>query len=154
MKHSKRRIAIIASTTAAVLLGGGIAAAYWTSTGGGSGTASVGTSGTVTVTQTGPAIVGLYPDGPVTPITFDVSNNGTSPVVINHVNVSIAPTSLPLNCAAGNFTIVNGTPANTSVGTTPVGSGAWGTYSIQLTDNGTNQDACKGASLVLNFSAA
>jgi len=156
MKHTKRRIAIIATSTAAVLLGAGAAVAYWTSSGSGTGTAGVGTTSTVTVNQTGTAPAGLYPGGPAQPITFAVHSTNAAAVTISAVNVGIDGTLLPTGCTTGDFTITQpaGTTATPVTSALDVASSAWGTYTIAMKNAPTSQDACKGANLSLTFSAS
>ena len=56
-----RRTKRIVLVTAALMLIGGAAFAYWTTTGSGSGSATSGTGGTITVNQSGPAITNVNP---------------------------------------------------------------------------------------------
>jgi hypothetical protein len=159
MKHSKRRLAIIASTTAAVLLGGGIAVAYWTSTGSGSASASTGTTTNVTVAVTAPT--GLIPGAPASAVTFSVTNPDTAPVTITNAVLSVNPAfSAQLDptkpaCTPLDFALVNALPKAVSIGgggsTT---SSSWGTYSIALNNSSTNQDNCKNVSVPLVVSAS
>jgi hypothetical protein len=156
MKHTKRRLAIIATSTAAVLLGAGVAVAYWTSTGSGTGTAGVGTTSGVSVNQTAPAPTGLYPGGPAQGITFVVHSTNAAAVTISAVNVGIDGTTLPTGCTAGDFTITQpaGTTATPVTSAADVASSAWGTYTIAMKNAVTNQDACKSANVGLTFSAS
>jgi hypothetical protein len=148
---TKRR-ARIALTVAGVLAVAVAALAYWTTSGGGSGTASVGTDAGVTinpVTFDG----ALYPGGSTT-VHFTVNNTSAdAPVKFHDV---IADTSggntngisgLPVGCSASDFHF------SATTGDQEIAKG--GTYSSTGTlsmDNSTsNQDACKGQSPVVHL---
>jgi hypothetical protein len=158
MKHTKRRIGIIATSVAAVLIGGGVAVAFWTTSGNGTGSAAVGTTGTVTIAQTN-TVGGLYPGGPAQALQFSVTNNGSSPVVVSNVTVAIDPATSNFTgtCTAGDFALTQGSatgqPVNPGAGnavTQAVWGGGWSTAML---DSGSNQNDCKGATVGLKYTS-
>jgi hypothetical protein len=100
------------------------------------------------VTNTPP----LYPGEPAQPITYIISNPGSSPVGVTGVTTSISSISGAndnAECAAGNwFTITQGTYSGIIPGG---GSVTDNTASIAMVESGTNQDACENATLNLGF---
>jgi len=168
MKHTKRRIGIIATSVAAVLIGGGVAVAYWTSSGTGSGSAPVGTTTALTIStatttdnSVTPAVAHpLYP-GASTPIYFTVTNSDASAVNLTDVAVTVASVtqtqpSTVGTCQPGDFTVNHNPPAAlvTVAGGATVTQSAFGSYALVMTNTGVSQDACKGATVVLATTAS
>lgn len=153
----KKKLAAIAA--AFVVVSGGVAFAYWTTTGSGSGTAATGDGAeSVLVNQT--ALVDpLAPDVAAQTLsgTFDNPNPGS--VYIATVTVSIGSVTQAIGAAAGTcdatdytltgatMTVAQNVPAGTAVGT-------WGGATIAFNNKATNQDACKGATVNLAYTAA
>jgi hypothetical protein len=156
MSQTKKRLGVVASMLAVLLLGGGVAFAYWTTTGGGTGNASVGTDVHVTVAQT--AVSGLVPGGPAVPLDFTVTNPGTGPETISGVNVVVAVSAHPNGaCSASDFVVtqpnIGGASeiyAGDAAAFDSVDTGA----AISMTDTGSNQDGCKGATLQLTYTVS
>ena len=151
---SKKGLVLLATlvVAAAATVGG---YAYFTSSGSGVGSATVGTSTALTITQTN-TISGVLPDSAPHTVAYSIDNTAQSFAQnLGKVTVTNIATSDPTNCLASWFSA--NAPTN-AVGTIPAGS----TYnsnantqpSIQMNDNGTNQDACKGATLTLTLNAA
>jgi hypothetical protein len=100
----------------------------------------------------------LYPGGPPVPVSFAITNPGSSPVFVNAVTTTAASVTTGLNgsieaCNISMYSI--GTPTVT-VGTA-VAPGttvfdATGT-SISMTDDGHNQDNCEGQVVTLGFAS-
>jgi hypothetical protein len=147
------RKALVAGGLVSTLALGGIAFAYFTSTGSGTGAASVGSSTAVVITQTN-TLSAMYPNSAVQDIDLNVANSGGGNEYVGTVSISIAPASLPVGCLASWFTITNAA-VNTNVtpGPTHAFAGATTGASIKLNDSLSSQDACQGASLVLNLSS-
>ena len=175
--HKKGLVAFAAVLIVAMAAIGGYA--YFTSTGSGTGSATVGTSTAWTVGQTAADVTAagpLYPDqaigtGTIQTNDYHVLNPSTGQQSLNQVVISIAtfpgggvwsiqPNPSKPACTAADF----------SVGGQPVGS-AWtdtslagnkaagfdtttGTVTVQMIDNGLNQDNCKNAVPPLYFSAS
>lgn len=152
MKRNVRNsYVLMAAGAAALLLGGGVAFAFWTSSGTGEGTAAAGTTDSVDIEQVA-AIAGLYPGGPGQPISIEIANPNDSDVSIGDVTATVSGTD-KVGCTADDFAISGpvyegGTIAG---GATQPAAGA--TISM-VNDTERNQDACKGASVTLEFTAA
>ena len=159
MKRLTRTGYIVAGTTAgAVLLGGGVAYAYWTSSSSSTGAAAVGTTSDLTVTQpAGSEITGLYPDGPSQPVTVRVANPNSAAITLHDVLVTVTGTEKPagtpnLGCTASDFSV---TDVIAYTGESIPGLGSTASIvpkRIQLVDTGLDQNACKGATVLLSFS--
>jgi hypothetical protein len=94
MKFNKKQKVIALTTAAVVATGGGVAWAYFTTTGTGAGTAAVGTSSPLTITQdafggTGAPVVSLLPGGPAQYIGFKINNTTDGYQYVAKVTVSI-----------------------------------------------------------------
>jgi hypothetical protein len=123
----------------------GIAYAYFTSSGTGSGTATVGSIGDVTIDDV--VITGtLYPDGPAATVEFTVNNPTDAPVKVGAV-VADGVTGLTGNCLADDFTF-----ADVAVGAEIAAGGSYdGSGELSLANTSANQDDCQGASPVLHL---
>jgi len=141
----------MAAGAAAILLGGGVAFAFWTSSGTGSGTAAAGTTDSVDITQVG-TITGLYPGGPGADISIEIANPNDSDVSIGDVTAAVVSTSDP-GCTDVDFDISGPVYGGGTItgGGTQAASGA--TISM-VNDALRNQDACKGVTVTLEFTAA
>lgn len=155
----------VAMTVAGVLVGGGVAVAYWTTTGSGTGSAPVGTSTPLTVTQN-TTFTSLVPGGTAQGIDFTLNNPSTADVQVTSVVVAVASTSAGAACPPANFTIVQ--PSKPSV-TTPVivagsssesfTSGAGGEQAstgatLRMDNTASNQDGCKNATVNLTYTVS
>jgi hypothetical protein len=134
------------------------AIAYWSTIGSGSGSATTGTSSAVTVTQTN-TVTGLYPGGPAQDLEFKVTNPSSGNQYVATVTAaitSITKAGVPASgCTAADFTL---TQAPTAVAQDlPSGDTAFTgtkTPKLQMKNTASNQDACKGVTVNLTFSAA
>ncbi len=141
----------------------GAAVAYFTTTGSGSGSSQVGTNSALTINATiTPPSGGIVPGGSPAAVAFTVNNPGGNQYVANVLLHDVQAYS-----DAGHTTNITGTGAGqcdtsqfamASVSENQnVGSG----NNIALTnggqlyfhDSGSNQDACKNAYLVANFTS-
>ena len=156
-KFRKRGLKVAAIAGGLVLVGG-VAFAYWTQGGSGVGSAKTGDSIDVTVKQTGPAVEGLAPgSGPVA-LGGNFDNPNSGPVYVSSVTVAVGAITKGGNPVAGcdstDFTLVQPSPVNAEV---PAGNakGAWGGASIEFNDKSdANQDACKGVTVELLYTAS
>jgi hypothetical protein len=153
-----RRVIIAGATAGAVLLTGGVAYAFWSSSGTTAGAADVAANAaTLTVTQVG-SPTGLFPGGSPVGIVAKVDNTGGTDIQLTDVTVTVTDVvnglgaSIGAGCPttdfaiadtayAGELIVAGGTSGNETVAT------------IRLRETGTNQDACKGARVVLNLAA-
>ena len=151
MKRMTRTGNVIAGTAAAaLLLGGGIAVAFWTSSGTGTGTAAAGTTSEVTIDQNG-SIAGLYPGGSAVAISVDITNSNASDIKLGGVTATVVSTS-DAGCTPGDFVIGDSTWGGGTV-TGGGGSITVNAGTIRMVNASTNQNACKGATINLAFSA-
>lgn len=151
-----RRIAVV--TTALVLVGGGAAYAWWSTTGTGSGTATTGTSVPITVVQTG-TLTAMYPGDTAQTLSGNFTNTNPGPVHVNTVIVSITSVTKAVGAPAGTCDATDYTLAGASMSVNadvPAGSGqgAWTGATIKFNNKGTIQDACKGATVNLGYTAS
>jgi hypothetical protein len=142
-----------------VLVAAASAAAYWTTSGSGTGSASTGAgTSTVTVTQT-TAVSGLYPGGPNQDIEFKITNPTSGPLHIASVSASITSItrggSAVSGCTASDFSLTQApTAVNADVAAGDTFFTGNQTPKVKMLNSGSNQDACKGVTVNLSFSAA
>lgn len=170
--RSKKGIAALLATLVVAAAAAVGAYAYFTSTGHGTGTASVGSvsaTGALNVAVSGPTgAASLFPtalgDTNASIQTFDyaVTNPTESDVFLKEVDIAVDPGSLPAGCTTSDFSL-NGGPVGAGVTDTwnnnlkPASDAPAneqdGSVTIQMVDNGGNQDACEGAAPSLTFDA-
>jgi hypothetical protein len=152
-KATKRTI--IAGVAAFLVLGtASTAFAYWTATGAGAGSAASGPGQTTLVANQTTVISGVDPGVAPQTVSGTFNNTGTSSAYVTTVTASIGTvTKGPAagTCTAADYVL---TGAVMSVAASiPVGSavGAWTGVTIAFVNTAANQDACKGATVVLNY---
>jgi hypothetical protein len=135
MSVNLRKPLVATAIVGGILAVSGTAAfAYWTATGTGSGTASTAaTSNNLTITQAAFAGTALVPGGTAQTISGTIGNTNTFPAPVT------------------SFTAVTNL---TTASTVPAAGSSTFTGKIQLTDEATNQDACKGATVTLSYSVS
>jgi hypothetical protein len=157
MKKNKRRATKVVALAAALVVAGGAAFAWWTAGGSGTGSASTGNVTGITINQTS-SVAGLYPGGPVAPLTGTFTNTNSGPVYVAQVSVAIQvgwtsqTNGAKPACTAGDFALVQPAATNAEV---PSGTGVsgWSGGSIQLVNAAANQDNCKGVSVPLVYTS-
>ena len=137
MKRFSRRkwlfLGVLAVAAAAAV--GGYA--YFTATGGGTGTAYIGTAGPITVTPAWPSGAYLYPGAYVTvPLTI-TNTSGNASALVTSVSGSVAT----VGSCLGSWFPVSTDPINVTLG--PGASTTLNGY-VSMTETNTNQDACQG----------
>jgi hypothetical protein len=147
---TKRRLVIL--TSAAALALAGIAYAFFSSTGGGTGSAGVGSAATA-LTLHG-SITGSLSPGGSKDVTLTADNTNGADVKLGSVSgtVSVDQTHVDAGCDASNFTFTGATenqniPANTN------GVALTNNGSVSMPTSSSNQDVCQGAQLTLNLSS-
>jgi len=159
MVHFTKKRALVVGVVASLALSVG-AYAYFTSTGTGSGSATVGTSTPWAVASQATTGGPMTPGGPTETINYTVKNNSTGYQNLANVAISVAGTagdgsattwtfgSAP-SCSKGDFSIGGAAAGATYNDATIVnvapGATVTRTASIQMVDNGANQDSCKNA---------
>jgi hypothetical protein len=154
MRLLKRKAVVVAMALAMVVGTSATAFAWWSSggTGGGSASAADPGTGTVTVNQTS-TTSGLFPDGPHAELKGNFDNNSGSKLYVSQVAATIADVDKP-GCGVENFVLEPATtPVNLNLdpGT---GVGSWSGIKIRMVDTGLNQDACKGATVALEYTSS
>lgn len=152
-KHlSKKRVVLAAVVVVALAIASGVAYAYFSSGGNSTGTAGVGTSSSLTVSQTG-SVSGLVPGGAAQNVVVHVVNPATFKQSLNAVGISIASIA-PASCLTTWFTVTPPTVASPVV----LGAGAsqdfTGTIAMIEPATPTNQDVCKNAAINLSLVAS
>jgi hypothetical protein len=168
---------VVVGAAVAVTIGASTAAfAFFSSTGNGAGSASVGSATVWEVHQSAATTGGpLFPDavgGFIHNVETDkylVSNNSNGSQYLTSVVVSIANADNSAwsaqaditkpACTASDFSVGGqavGTPwTDASLqGDLPAHSGGYGNVTVEMIDNGLNQDNCQGVTVPLYFSAS
>jgi hypothetical protein len=160
MRLLKRKAVVVVMALAMVVGTSATAFAWWSSGGTGGGSASAASpSGTITVNQTStPA--GLFPGGPAANLEGTFNNTNDTPVFVSQVTATIAgieggntERSKP-RCTASDFALGNNPVSVNASIPTGAAAGYWGPITISLTDNGANQDNCKGATAVISYTTS
>lgn len=149
MRHLlKKRVLVVIAVLALGVTGAAIA--YWTQAGSGTGTGTVGSTGTVTLQ--GPVTAGIYPGGSAA-VTLTASNSASAPVNVQVVSlVSVAVDAGHSSCATADFTMPTVTE-NTSLAGNAVAQALTTNGVLTMANTAINQDACKGATLTLTLSS-
>jgi hypothetical protein len=143
---TRRRLIALGLAAVAVGIAGG-AFAYFSSTGSGSGTATVGSSASIQLSS--PNVGTLYPGGAAVPVTVTIHNPGAGNEYVGTVSGSVANGGTGGNCLGSWFTVAP-VVYNTDVA---AGASPTANTTVTMNDSGTNQDACQGATLTINWSS-
>lgn len=171
MKHfikSKKGLVLLATLAVAAAAAVG-AYAYFTSSGHGTGSATVGTDSAWVVSQSGaPAGGPLYPDatigtGNIETATYTVNNPSPGHQYLAQVDISVANANGSAwssgSCNASDFS-VGGAPVGTtytdtdSAGNFAPGETQTDSVTVQMIDNGSDQNDCRGLTVPLYYSAS
>jgi len=146
MKRS-RKIAVAVLAGGASLAIAGAAFAYWTGGGAGTGSATAGTTSSITVNQTS-AITGMYPGGPAAALSGNFDNPNSGSVYVTSVSASVhafssqADGSKPA-CTQADFAIGGSAPVGAQVAS-GTAKGSWSGLTVSMVNGSGNQDNCKG----------
>jgi hypothetical protein len=174
-RFTKKRAVVGLGVVSALVLAAA-AYAYFTSTGTGTGSASVGTATHWTVGESGtPSSGALYPDASIGGANvqthhYTVTNGGSGSQNLSQVVVSVAKadgsawssqtdSSKPA-CTASDFSVGGQAVGHTWTDSALAGdftasqSKTNGSVTVEMIDNGANQDNCQGVSVPLYFSAS
>jgi hypothetical protein len=153
---TKKRMTLFAAGAGAALVVAVGAYAYWTQGGSGTGSATAGTTSSLTVNQTS-TVTGLYPGGPAATLSGNFDNPNSSAVNISSVTASVSSVSNGASdgskpaCTASDFQIGGSMGSATVPSGTGVGS--WTGLTIKLLNTAANQDNCKGATANIAYTA-
>jgi hypothetical protein len=147
-KLMKKRIVVLGILVA--LAATGLAVAYWTQAGSGSGSGTVGTTGTITLTGT--VASGIYPGGTAA-VALTAANSGSAPVNVQTVSQNGAVTfdAGHAACVAADFSMPTVTenvsvPGNATAQALTAGV-------LSMTNSAVSQDACKGATITITLAS-
>lgn len=138
--------------TVLTLMGAGVAFASWTTTGTGSGAATAGTAGSLTIAQKGATVTGLFPAG-TKDVTITVTNAAQYKVKVQ----SVSPGTVSVDAAHSGCTAsVVSTTAQTGLSDVldVTGAGASHDYTFTVGMDNTASDACQGATFTIPFTAS
>ena len=154
MKRFVSKKAAAVGVTAGLVLGlAGGAFAFWTQGGSGTGSATTGTTATITVNETTSA-TDLYPGGPAQALAGNFDNPNAGTTHIGAVTAAVDNAHLPSGCVAADFTVNNAGTTNSGTLAQGTGVGSWSGITIKMNETGVNQDACKTASIPLTYTLA
>ena len=156
----KKSAAFVAAGVIGLATAGG-AYAYWTSLGGGTGTATTRAGASNVFLVTGGSATAMYPGDSAQTVTATVKNTGTESYKIQAVKAYV--TTNKTNCDGSDYKL-NGAVAPVSeataasLGVTAVDLAPAATttvdYTLQFNNKTTNQDACQGATVTINYVAS
>lgn len=169
---SKRAIAALSVVGVLALAVG--AYAYFSSTGTGTGSATTGSSTAFTVASTADTGGDLVPNdaigtGVVDTIHYSVTNPSTGKQNLNHTVISVAgaggsawsaradqnkPACTASDFSVGGATVGTSLTSAENAGDLTAGQTVNNSVSLQMVDNGQNQDNCQGVTVPLYFSAS
>jgi hypothetical protein len=149
---SKKGIALLATMIAAIAAAVG-AYAYFTNSGSGTGTASVGTSSHIDLSSD--PVSTLYPGGADVPVTVDISNPGSGAQYVGTISGSVdtydpTPLSNSADDCLGSWFEVDDITYNNTLA---AGGSDSADTNVRMLDSGTNQDACKNATVTIEWSS-
>ncbi|HEY8717707.1 hypothetical protein [Pengzhenrongella sp.] len=167
---SKKTSAVVASAALLGLVGSGVAYAYWTTSGLGAGTASTSAGAAdLSVTQDAtPVLTALYPGATSQTVHGTVTNNAANSAsvatITGYVTVVKAVGAPGGTCDETDY-VLGGSSTATALAPVAATSFAAGeiaaggskafTYSLAFNNKAlTNQDACKGAVVTINYNAS
>jgi hypothetical protein len=141
---SKKGIAALLATLTVVAFAAVGAYAYFTAGGSGTGSATVGSASTIALSS---APVGtLLPGGADVPVTVTIHNPGSSAQHVGTVSGTVADNT---GCLGAWFA-VDSVNANVTVA---AGDDETADTNVRMIDTGTNQNACQGKSMTINWSS-
>ena len=158
--RKKKSAAFVAAGVIGLATAGG-AYAYWTSLGGGSGTASTRAGADNVFLVTGGSATAMFPGDSAQTITATVKNTGTENYKIQAVKAYV--TTNKSNCDGSDYKqnaavapLTEATAVSLSVVPVDLAPAATTTvdYTLQFNNKATSQDACKGATVTINYVAS
>lgn len=173
MRKINKKVAAALAAGVVVVAGSGVAYAYWTSTGGGTGTASTsngdnGTAHFLSVTQN-TTLNAMYPGDTPQAFTANVKNVSTdnSSVYVSGVTayLTIDSAHATAGCTVSDYKLDGSTTADSghpvSLHWTAVELTSGSSQDTSAGDTigfndkaGSNQNACKGATVTINYAAS
>ena len=146
---TKGAVAVVAGT-ALVAGGAGVAYAYWTATGTGTGQATTSTGAPNLAFGTTTALDAMYPGDSPQAFSVSLTNNADAKAYVAQVKAYLAIDSAhaTAGCSAATAIPLAWTAVELAKGGSGTVSGK-----IGFNDTASNQDACKGATVTINYLA-
>ena len=153
-KFTKKTVAVAATATI-LLSGAGAAFAFWTAGGSGTGNATTGTNVAITAVQTS-SVTAMAPGDTAQSLNGTFLNTNTGPVYVATVTASISGVTKDAGAVAGTCDATDYTLANAVMTVNAEAladdTSTWTGATIKFNNKaGTNQDACKGATVNLAY---
>jgi hypothetical protein len=153
-RFMNKKVAAVGLAAGLVLGVAGAAVAYWTTTGSGNGTATTASSNGTLALNVSADSTNLYPGGSA-PITITATNSGATDLeltTVSFVSLSVDATHAAAGCLATDYSVgaVSTTATDVLADST---SGTVATATLSMANTALDQDACKGATITLNFTS-
>jgi hypothetical protein len=152
-----KKVAVVGIAVALVLGLGGAAFAYFTAGGTGTGSATVGTATNWNIAQTSTTGGPLYPDATIGGANIETLSSVTVSVAYGNGSAWwVQSNTADPACTAADFSIGASSPGTPFVDTSVTGAftpgqTATGSVTVEMIDNGLNQDNCQGVTVPLYF---
>jgi hypothetical protein len=140
---TRKRVSLLVAVAVAIGATVGIYA-YFTAPGAGTGSATVGTASDILLS--GDTVGDLYPDGPDVNVTVDVENPGEGSQHVDTISGEVQDSGL---CLGSWFEV----DSITYDATIEAGGSDSADTVVRMIDSATNQDACQGAELTIDWSS-
>ena len=149
---------VVTVTVAVLMTAAGAAYAYWTAGGSGTGTGATGTASALVVRQTS-TVSAMAPGAAAQTLSGNFDNPNTAAVYVTAVTAGISSVTKAVGapagtCDAGDYTLTGAemtVDAQVAVGNA---SGSWSGATLAFNSTSANQDACKGATVNLAYTAS
>lgn len=156
MNSKTKRRSVAAVTLLVLALAAGAAYAYWTAGGSGSGSASVASAPSALTANQTSTLTAMYPGDSAQTLSGDFDNTNSGPIYVTSVTASIgtvtkAPGAPAGTCDSSDFTLSGATMAVGAEVPAGNGVGSWSGATIKFNNKPSNQDACQGASVTINY---
>lgn len=161
-KSRKSRKSIVVAGTLAGVLVGGAAFAYWTTSGSGTGTGSTTAGVTNQLAFSQDALTAMHPGDSSQPLKVNVKNTSGENAYVTTVKAFI--TTNKSGCTGADFLLGGTAGASDSASAKTLtwtaqdlaksSGNADATSTIQFNNTAANQDACKSATVTINYVAS
>lgn len=154
MNRVTKKTAALLIAAAALVLVGGVAFAYWSNTGSGTGSATTGSNTPITIVQTASSVP-LVPGGASSTVSGTFNNPNSSPVFVTSVTATLASVSGSVGTPACTVADYQLETATVAIGAQAAADDTttWSGIKVRMLNSGTNQDACKNATVNLAYTS-
>jgi hypothetical protein len=162
MRAIHKKVATAAAVGAVALTGAGVAYSYWSTSGSGSGSSSTSAGQLNTLTFSQASLTAMFPGDSSQTLTTTVTNTGPENVYVSGVKAYV--TTDKSGCTGADY-LLGGTAAPIDAATAraltwtaqdlaKTTGHADATSTIQFNNTGSNQDACKSATVTVHYLAS